>query len=404
MRVPDGPTGYPTVSISQLRTYGAGGEYIEGQEDDRGCPRLYRAKYVDRTVPRQVTYPLAYGTFVHQVLYLIEGDGLTPQEAIEASFGPGDDPAMLTEIRADLDRYLSRGATPSDVYATIGTEVELDAVLFHLADGTPLMFRGIIDRLMVDPEDPGTVHVVDYKTNRFPPSTADVEGDMQLKSYAWLVLRNLGELGISHTSPRVVVHLDAIKWGEIEVTYGPDVLDDWHTWACAVVRGIVDDEDAEPVINPGCGYCPIRWDCPAYTSLPATAAGLAGALPGIDDLEARVAWRDAASKVRLLLEKAVAEIDAGLAAQALTSGEFTVGESTWSARERWSDLWDLSALHGLLGDRFYRVVNVVKSRVAEECRDDPSLAAQADACRSRIARGVQVVRRKADNGNAVHGE
>lgn len=398
MRIPDGPTGFPTVSATQLRTYGAGGFRLDSQEEAKGCPRQYRAKYVERRVQEdERSYPLVYGSFFHDVLFTMEQEDIGPDEALERCFPADAEPEMWAEARADLTAYLERGASPVDRYGTIAVESELDALLYVDEEFGEVHYRGFIDWLGLDVDDPSTIHVVDYKTNRSPPSVEDVRGDVQLKSYAWLVLNNRQRFGVTTGPLRVVVHLDAVKWREIEVRYTDQEIADWHDWAVAVCRKILRDEDATPVLNPGCGYCPVSGDCPKFQALPATAAGMAAGLAEMVDPEARLRWRDAANGVRLLLEKSVEKIDDEFKVQARLQGEVVVGETVFALEPDWKTVIDLRSLHRAMGDAFYDVVTTSKKKIEERTADwDTGAVAPVKQTIERVPAGSKIVRRKVE--------
>lgn len=402
MRIPDGPTGEMTVSPSQLRVYGAGGLRLDSQEDERGCPRLYKARYVDKIVLRDDdSYPLNYGTYFHRILELMDADGLDPDEAIRSAFEPSWPPEFITEARTDLDNYLARGAAPMDRYATIATEQELTALLYVDPDYGPVHVRGFIDWMGADLDAPGVVHFVDYKTNRTPPSDSAVAGDVQLKAYHYLIRENADRYG----SPRrIVAHLDAIKWRDIDVAFSDADIDDWHDWCVAVVRRILRDEEAAPKINPGCRYCPIRRDCPAFLAIPdeavaiiegaeEAAAGIEGADPAA--LAETLAWRDRANSARLALENEVKALDAEFKRIAMTRGGLVVGDAEWAIDTAWKTDVDLRSIHGIVGDDlFFENASMTKSAAKAMARSlDPSSASQVEACFRSVPSGLKVTRK-----------
>lgn len=385
--------GRMTVSPSQMRTYGAGGFALDEQETTRGCPRRYKAKYVDGVDSEEESYALKYGTFFHHVMERLE-DGETPEEAVVNAFPVDGDPAMLTEIREDLERYLQRPSNPMDLYATLQTELMLSALLYVDEEYGEVWIRGGIDKLAVDHETPGVVHVVDYKTNRFPPSIEAVRGDVQLKTYHYLVKQNAEALGLPR-NVRVVVHLDAVKYREVSVSYSDDDIEDWRTWAEAVSRTILRDDEANPVINPGCDWCPVQDTCPAFQSLPTVATDLLEREGTITDPEVRQRWRDAANDVRLLLEKKVKRIDAEFNAQAEREGGLVVGDTQWTVKPRFVVEVDKKALHRALGNDFYGVVNVVRGRVNDLVKNWGSAElAEVDAAFTSVADGTKIERKK----------
>jgi hypothetical protein len=385
-------SGYPTVSPNQLRKYGAGG--FGGQEESRGCPRQYFARYVEHRVveDRDPSGRMAYGSMFHDVLHRIERDDVTPDEALEQAFPPDMSPELFTEARSDLLQYLSRGSSPADRYATIGTEMDLHDFLYEDDEHGPIWCRAILDWAGIDPEFPNIVHGVDYKTNQQPPSTEDVKGDIQLKMQAYL-LDLYARRVLKIPNPIVIMHLDCVKWREIEITYSESAMEDWHAWATAVCRKILRDNDHLPVLNKDCAQCPVSFDCPAYEALPDAAKLLAGMMPAVDELEKMLAWRDSANKMRLLLKKAVEKADAVLTGIAEREGELIIGKTTYVLGTSWTTEIDLVSLHRAIGADFYRVVRTSKTAIenASEEWDSTTLAA-ALACISRVPSGSSVTR------------
>jgi hypothetical protein len=393
MRIPTNEKiGFPTVSASQLRTYGAGGFRLGEQEEAKGCPRQYKAKYVERRVPDQRGYALRYGSYWHEVMYRMERDDLSPDEALLACLPIDAGPEMLAEGKADMAAYLERGTSPSDLYGTLAVEADMAAELYVDEDFGPIWYRGIMDWIGIDMDVPTVVHVADYKTNRHPPTLSDVLGDVQLKGYAWLAL-NAPEMPVK---PRtVVVHLDAVKYRDVEVMFSAEEIEDWRDWAIALCRKILRDEEGKPILNPGCSWCPVKNDCPAFQVLPEVGDELAGKIGTLDDPQTRLQWRDAANKVRLLLANAVTEIDDGFKEQALEQGLLTVGTTQWSLEAGWEDVWDLRSLHGAMGDEFYDVVSTSKTAVTRATKSwPPDRLAGVNAARSRQPSGTKVVKKQ----------
>lgn len=389
--VPDGEQ-YPMVSASMLRTYGAGGFTLDEQEQERGCPRRWKAKYVDHSIPDTSSYALDYGSLIHRVLYRMEEDAIGPEDALAEEFDASMAPEAWLEAADDLRKYMERG-TPHDRFGTIAVEEPLQALLYEDEEYGPIWFRGVVDWLGIDLDDPHVLHGVDFKTNRTPPSVADVYGDAQLKGYDWLIRENWRKW-MKVGRPRTVMHLDAIKWRDVEVRFSQDDIDGWHDWAVAVVRAILRDEDAEPSLNPGCAWCPIRDDCPAWLGMPDAASALLQVKP--DDRDDLIAWRERANGLRLLLEKAVAEVDGRFKTDALAEGEIVAGGFRWTVATKWQPQVDTRRLHELLPDRFYDVVTTTKKALTAATRDmDPSEAEAVMKCIGSVPAGRTVQRRKA---------
>lgn len=394
-----------TVSASQLRTYGAGGFRLTEQEEARGCPRQYKAKYVEHRVAQEFSYPLVYGRTVHEVLWLMEEESIGPEEALDRCFPPELEPEAYREMLDDLTAYFERGASPTDRFGTIAIEQDLHALLYVDEDFGPVFYRGIVDWIGVDLEVPNLLRVVDYKTNRTPPSVDDVRGDVQLKGYDYLLRQNWERYMPKGSRPRIAQHLDAIKWREVEVAFSDEDIEDWHAWASAVVRRMLRDDKAEPVLNPGCAWCPVKDDCPAYLGLPSVGEAIAAQATGTDEDPAqvplmddvqRLAWRDSANAARLLLEKAVKAVDEEFKTRALTLGAVEVGAQEFVRETEWKDEVDMRALHRALGnDVFYRVISAGKTKIKEMTKDwDPGRTRAVWDAYRRVPVGTTVVRRK----------
>jgi len=193
----------------------------------------------------------------------------------------------------------------------------------------------------------------------------------------------------------IVIHLDAVKFREVEHRFTDSEIDDWHSWAVAVARAILQDEEHLPTLNPRCGTCPIRHDCSAFLEMPQTAALVVAAQPA--EAAARVQWREEANRLRLTLEKAVKQIDAEFAAAAMESGGMVLGGFQWEVQMDIRTEFDLPGLFAVLGsDRFYRAVTTSKAAIERVTKDaDLSTVAAAQSMISETAVGTKVVRRKA---------
>ncbi|HEY5987412.1 MAG TPA: PD-(D/E)XK nuclease family protein, partial [Streptosporangiaceae bacterium] len=112
MNIPPGKSGHPTISATGLRAYGAGGFMLDEQEEPRGCPRKYQARYV-HGVPDEPTERMEYGKMFHRVLELAETEpDADPYEILTRVFPADMDPARMVEARRDLDAYLARESSP----------------------------------------------------------------------------------------------------------------------------------------------------------------------------------------------------------------------------------------------------------------------------------------------------
>ena len=120
-------------------------------------------------------------------------------------------------------------------------------------------------------------------------------------------------------------------------------------------------------------------------------------MSGLTEPTERLRWRDAANKVRLLLEKEVKAIDQAFKDDAERNGGLVVGNTEWVLEPQWVDQVDLLALHEALGDRFYRVVSTSKTAVEREVKkDSPDVLAAARACIERVPVGTKVTKKEVE--------
>lgn len=386
-----------TVSASQLRTYGTGGFQVDGHEAEQGCPRKYHAKYVQGLKEEgEKPYPLRYGSFIHDVFFKMEEQGMTPDEAIAAAYEPDMPFEMWTEAKEDLDRYMAREASPSDRFGIVANEQKLTMFLYHDEDFGDVYYTGFLDTIGIDLNVPDVLHFSDYKSNRHPPHFEDLLGDVQLRGYHALVAANYEKW--TPRRPKIVSHLDVIKFRDIEVAYSDAEIEQWHSWVVAVVRKILRDEEAEPILNPGCGYCFVRDSCPAFNALPALAEKLQEEGSALQDPAQRLEWRDRAHKIKGLLEKAVKSIDDEFKDKASRSPEgiFVVGGEQYTREPKYAKVVNLAQLHDLLGEDFYRAVSASEASIdrAIKHREPSERSTIKNAAIRREVTGTQITRTK----------
>jgi hypothetical protein len=400
VQIPLGPSGKPTVSPTMLRRYGAAGFRLDSEEEAQGCPRQYNLWYIEKAPRGEKAPELLYGLLVHRALHLMERDGLGPDEALAKAWSESSDYLALTEQHyaealRDLVDYMSRASSPIDRFPVLANEIRLDAELYVDEEFGPVHMQGILDRLGLDYDDPSLIHASDFKTNRFPPSIEDVMKDSQGKTYAWLVKQNLAKLLPDDVlaridTPRVIFHLDAIKWGELPGVHFSDAdLEVWQAYVTAIVRAILRDEEAKPKLNPGCARCPFKVGCPEWEALPNGAEDLLKVRP--TEREALVAWLKRVSAIRLLLQKAEAEVNGNFAGDALANGTVRTSLFTWTPAVRMVAQLAAKRLHELLGEEFYDAVTVSQKRLEEIARGrDPSTAAEILECLQKVPSGTKV--------------
>lgn len=380
MRIPKN-----TIRVSHLRTYGTSGFAMEGVTEEAGCPALYKAKYVTHSLKEPRSYPLEYGTLVHDAFYLAEEENLPLlPDALEKAWGRIEvplGPDAYAEAFSDLQSYMDR---PEDAYACVAVEQDLSAPLMEI-DGSEYFFGGRLDWIGVDPEDPLTLIVRDYKSNRQPPSQKGVDDDNQMTHYIALVRANL-HLYLPGVDPRdvtIIGQLDAFKWYVVSTQRDHETLDRYLDWLRAMTRRIVQDEEAEPVLNDGCSYCPLKYDCKAFRSLPGRGETLADRMSTTTDLTQRAYLMQQAQLVIKSLDAAVKEVQGELKAKAIKGDPQTINGIRYETVDDWKTDWDGPKLHEVLGDKFYQVIGVTQYKVDALIKKDPELRNGIEAARSR---------------------
>lgn len=389
-----------TLSPSQLRTYGSADVRTNEQEEDRGCPRRWKARYVDRVKDDEFSYPLIYGSLFHRVMENVVAAGTDPHEAVLDAITGEVTVEMVDELLVDIETYMARPTSDTDDMAVLGTEVDLKVPLYEDPEHGTVYFRGIIDVIMMDPEDPGTLHVKDYKSNRSPISGSDMAGDTQMRAYTWMV-KQVADRWTNVPNPRVIAHMDLVKFRNYEYEYTDDQIEAWHTWAVAMARTILADEEAKPVINSQCASCIVRYDCPALLALPDGVEPLVESVRRItggdmttEALEEARRWRDSANQARLTLEKVVKAWDADFAQLVADSGPITLDGYNYVMEASEKTVVDVFAVARLLGDDFPKVATVSKAAIERSTLDE-STKAQALAHWRKEIDGQKLYRAKA---------
>lgn len=355
MRIPNGE-----LHHRHINTYGSGGVELTG-DPISGCPLLYKRRYVDRDIPDLVKPELSYGSAIHRALYLMEEDNVPPEDAIQQAWDTVLPLERWEEALIDMRRIVERGG-PLTTLHTLAVEQELTMPLYDDPEFGPIRYGGILDVIAVDggafDEPIPTLYLQDYKTDRGVPTRRQVENWPQGKGYALLLRANAGLWFPDAERVKIVGIYDAVKRYPITLEYTDSQLDEFQSWAIAVSRLILRDETAEPKLNPGCTWCPVRQDCPAWNGLPGDAETLLDRLSK-GKLEFRFKQMDAARTMITRLEKMVADTKAAVIEKIKAEGPWTVGVDTWVVkRGNRREIVDMKRVHEIMGDDFYLVAAV----------------------------------------------
>lgn len=397
LRVPRNTDGHYQVSTTQLRRYGAVDLLgPDATETVRGCPRAYAVTYGSDPVPELPSPAAELGLLLHRALHWMHDHDCGPEDALgqvwAATLGFPDYQAALRILRG----YLDRGG-PMTRYATLLTELDYAAELFVDEEFGPVWFRGVVDNVSIDPTEPDIARVIDYKSAARPVAKDSLRGDVQLLGYVWLT-RRWWRQQFGVVPDRVVAHLDLLRYSDLAIEYTATELEQWHEWACAMVRAMLRDTNPAPILNDGCTSCAVRWDCPAWLALPGEGQSMNARLAGLTP-EAWATHFTRAERVKKLLGAQVDQIRDVLSAEALAVGVVQVGDQEWTATPATKNAVDVRRVAQLLLPDHPEVfeVAVTSSRAAlERATDglDPSLAARVLACVDTVADGMKVTRTK----------
>ena len=227
------------------------------------CPRRFRYQYVDG-LPQAPAPQLSFGNSIHSVLEWIY-DRKHPvlptlEETLQALFDAWDTTGYADSDREDqLAAYEHARAVVSAFHARIVRDgLRLPAATeawFELPIDDDIVVVGAIDRIDVD-ED-GSLHVIDYKTNRKAKTRAQVRGSLQLAIYALATEQLYGRLPSSVALAFVVPGIDVtVPVEEIDLRSVPSRLR-------SVADRIRAGEDT-PVPNRLCDWCDFQSICPAW--------------------------------------------------------------------------------------------------------------------------------------------
>lgn len=324
--VPRNSDGHFQFSISQFRRYGVTDLTLDSDETVRGCPRAYALTYGPTPIPEMPSPAAELGSVLHRALHAMEVNTSGPEEALSSVWAPTLSFADFKTALAILLDYLARGG-PLTQYAVVATELDINVPLYTDETHGPIYFRGIIDNLSIDTNDPGVVRIIDHKSAARPVPADSLRGDVQLPGYVWLI-RQWWQQQYGVAPDRIIAHLDLLRYNDIEIEYTEAELDLWHQWACAMARTILTDNAPAPIPNDGCTSCAVRWSCPAWRAMPGTAASVWGRLAGRPVDEIRDDYLDA-EQINRILTAQLKDYKRILDAEALARGEITVGHQTW---------------------------------------------------------------------------
>lgn len=217
-----------------------------------------------------------YGSAAHELLRLVE-EGHDDEQAVELTWrkhGRALEPSDLALLRRDLETYRRRDFPNT---RTLLVEEELRVPLLH-HDGRQIFFRARIDRLYERLDRPGHFLHVDYKTSKWPKSEEEVDSDLQMWAYNWVIHEVFPECD------DLSQWYDQLSAGQIPTNKTAAQRAEIRDWIVVQVKAILADNDLMPdgllrhSYNEWCPWCPIMESCPVVADLTDFAATRIAAL------------------------------------------------------------------------------------------------------------------------------
>ncbi|MBI4301856.1 MAG: PD-(D/E)XK nuclease family protein [Chloroflexi bacterium] len=257
----------PPYSFTRLNTY-------------QTCPRKYKFSYVDRIKDEEESVEFFLGSRVHETMKWLYDDVRNRNipslgdvvcdfvgrwdknwnssvKIVQAQYGPAHYKNIGLEC---LIRYYQR-YYPFAASSTLDTERWVYAKLVDRNTGEIFALQGLLDRL--DRAGDGVYEIHDYKTSRYLPSQAEVDGDMQLSLY---------EIGLRQQFPDDVKKVDLV-WHymaherEMRSIRTPEQLGEIEHLTIQTIRAIESDTEFRPIESRLCDWCAYQPLCPAKKHL-----------------------------------------------------------------------------------------------------------------------------------------
>lgn len=158
----------------------------------KNCPLSYKYAYIDK-LPRKKSVALSFGSSIHQALYFFYSNPAMRPPTVEAvldnlwknwvsdgyessseedSYRELAERTVRTFYQTNIQNFIAPLALEYKFQIDLGAEEAL---------GEKCLLTGVIDR--VQKNDKGEIEVIDYKTSKRLPPTAQINSDLQLTIY-----------------------------------------------------------------------------------------------------------------------------------------------------------------------------------------------------------------------------
>jgi len=366
----------------------------------RDCPSREAYQYrrwTEGEEPPERKHPdTMYGSAIHYGIEKMETDMLDADGAAQAAFnefGMYLDPEDMERLERDLATYQERDFTGVRAVA-----VEQDfrvPLLRH--EGRTIYFRFKLDRLYERLDAPGHFIHIDFKSSKWRKSAEEVHNDTQMWSY---------NFGIYEYWPEVAKLdqvYDQLMYGREFTQKSDEQRATIKRWLQRQVRAILADDKLQPKFNEWCPWCPLLPDCPEPKRTAEFAAARIAALAPPDEESGKLALDPDLMEVyvselpKLSTAKRSMEVFEEAVRKVLRempeAERAAFGYETFQKNQ---DVWSpaaLQAAHDAMGDEFYALVGLTKSKITAYLpKDDPRRQVLLDLA-ERVQSNPQLRRR-----------
>lgn len=242
------------ISFTQIK------DYID-------CPKFYYLKYHTGTRPTE-SFPLKFGAMQHDVVLAINQEIMKSKENISFEDVEKIYEKEFKKYHFDLQTY-QRGKENMRAY-TLKTVAEKSIILkaeynFRYPLKSGAIVEGRIDR--IDIPAPEAIEVIDFKSSPLIPSNEEMDKDIQLSIYAYIISLEQPEIKTIYVS-RQSLECEVTKTGQVKGGYKKKIkkdlvqLQDTGEYLQMIYDKISAEKDwkPNPEIAGHCQYCPKKCD------------------------------------------------------------------------------------------------------------------------------------------------
>jgi len=363
----------------------------------RDCPTragYQMRRWTEGSEPPERKHPdTMYGSAVHHGIERMETDMLDADGAAQAAFneyGMYLDPSDMERLEHDLAVYAERDYTG---VRSVAVESEFRVPLLRV-EGRTVFFRFKLDRLYERLDRPGHFIHIDYKSSKWRKSAEEVREDTQMWSY---------NFGIHEYFPEcqsLDQVYDQLMYGREFTRKSDEQRKTIRRWLQRQVRAILADDKLEPKFNEWCPWCALLPECPEPKRTAEFAAARIAALAPADEESGKLALDPDLMEVYVAelpkLSTAKKAIEAFEDAVRKVLREMPEAERAYFGYETFQknlDVWSpvaLQAAHEVMGDEFYALVGLTKSRLTGYMDKTDPRREQIEALAERVQSNPQL--------------